>query len=121
MSRTLNEILAALPEDQRQHVETRADELRQEIEAQWRALGIQSMTLRLRVWEMAPFLPAPKPITAIRVLTRHGLPLLQAKRAIEAALLADTTTTLPLVESFENLRTELADARFSAERVEDAS
>jgi hypothetical protein len=33
MSRTLNEILAALPEDQRQHVETRADELRQEIEA----------------------------------------------------------------------------------------
>lgn len=40
MSRKLDDILAALPEGQRQRIETRAAELRQEIEAQWKALGI---------------------------------------------------------------------------------
>jgi hypothetical protein len=34
MSRKLDDILAALPEDQRQRVEARADELRQEAESQ---------------------------------------------------------------------------------------
>jgi len=79
------------------------------------------MTVRLQVWPMARFLPAPKTITAMLVLKRRGLRLLQAKRAIEAALLAETTITLPTVESFENLRAELADARFSVERVEESS
>lgn len=170
--RTLDEILAALPEDRRRAIEAHVEELRLDIEAQWRALGVHPgeqreasrfdwsrvdsmteaereaaaradpdcqpwsedeltavarpregvpMTVRLQVWPMGRFLPAPKTITAMLVLKRRGLRLLQAKRAIEAALLAETTITLPLVESFEHLRAELADARFSVERVEESS